>query len=109
MSATGSSYDTDLGSGASDHRSAYGPAESGGRSALDEQANESAFGVSMTAAFAGCRSLGQFSPSLSARLAASTLLGVPVLRSTLVTWTLTVLSLMNRSRAISALVRPATR
>jgi len=66
-------------------RSAYGPAESSGRPALDEQANESAFGVSMTAGAAGCRSLGQFSPSLSARLAASILLAVPVLRSTFVT------------------------
>ena len=55
------------------------------------------------------RTRGQVSPSLSARLAASILLGVPVLRSTFVTWTLTVLSLMNRSRAISALVRPAAR
>ena len=34
---------------------------------------------------------------------------VPVLRSTLETWTLTDFSLMNSSRAISAYVLPATR
>ena len=51
----------------------------------------------------------QRTPSRRASAAASTLLDVAVLRSTFVTWTLTVLSLMNRSRAISAFVRPATR